>query len=81
MESLCKGFTPEGLAPGVVNSPLDGGGPSVKKRPRREPYERPKVVRVRIVSGEMAVTGCKVRNGNVGPTLGCQRTACRSIGS
>ena len=53
----------------------------MKKRPAREPYERPKVVRVRIVSGEMAVTGCKVRNGNTGPTLGCQRTACRSIGS
>jgi hypothetical protein len=53
----------------------------MKKRPTREGYARPKVVRVRIVSGEMAVTGCKVRNGNVGPTLGCQRTACRSIGS
>jgi len=53
----------------------------MKKRPAREPYERPKVIRVRIVSSEMAVTGCKVRNGNVGPTLGCQRTACRSIGS
>ena len=53
----------------------------MKKRPAREPYERPKVVRVRIVSGEMAVTGCKIRNGNVGPTLGCQRTACRSMGS
>jgi hypothetical protein len=38
------------------------------------------VVRVRIVSGEMAVTG-KVRNGDTGPTLGCQRTACRTIGS
>ena len=56
-------------------------GWDMKKRPAREPYERPKVVRVRIVSGEMAVTGCKVRNGNVGPTLGCQRTACRSLGS
>ena len=56
-------------------------GWDMKKRPAREPYERPKVVRVRIVSGEMAVTGCKIRNGNVGPTLGCQRTACRSIGS
>ena len=56
-------------------------GWDMKKRPAREPYERPKVVRVRIVSGEMAVTGCKVRNGNVGPTLGCQRTACRSMGS
>ena len=63
---------------------LSGGrrwGGSMNKRPAREPYERPKVVRVRIVSGEMAVTGCKVRNGNVGPTLGCQRTACRKIGS
>lgn len=56
-------------------------GWDMKKRPAREPYERPKVVRVRIVSGEMAVTGCKIRNGNVGPTLGCQRTACRSLGS
>jgi hypothetical protein len=55
--------------------------PALKKRVERERYERPKVVRVRIVSGEMAVTGCKVRNGNVGPTLGCQRTACRTIGS
>jgi hypothetical protein len=53
----------------------------MKKAPARLPYERPKVVRVRIVSGEMAVTGCKVRNGNVGPTLGCQRTACQKIGS
>ena len=53
----------------------------MRKRPRRQPYERPKVLRVRIVSSEMAVTGCKVRNGNVGPTLGCQRTACRSMGS
>jgi hypothetical protein len=54
----------------------------MKKRPPREPYERPKVVRVRIVSGEMAVTGCKVRNGSTGPTLGgCFRSACRAIGS
>ena len=53
----------------------------MKKRPTREAYERPKVLRVRLVPGEMAVTGCKVRNGNVGPTLGCQRTACRTIGS
>ena len=56
-------------------------GWDMKKRPAREPYERPKVVRVRIVPGEMAVTGCKIRNGNVGPTLGCQRTACRALGS
>jgi hypothetical protein len=53
----------------------------MKKRPARETYERPKVVRVRIVSGEMAVTGCKTRTSTTGPTLGCQRTSCRSIGS
>jgi hypothetical protein len=53
----------------------------MKKSVGREHYEPPQVLRVRIVSGEMAVTGCKVRNGNVGPTLGCQRTACRTIGS
>lgn len=52
-----------------------------KRAPVREPYEPPKVVRVKIVPDEMAVTGCKVRNGNVGPTLGCQRTACRAMGS
>ena len=56
-------------------------GRLVRKGRKRETYDRPKVVRVRIVSGEMAVTGCKVRNGNTGPTLGCQRTACRTIGS
>ena len=54
----------------------------MKKRPKREGYERPKVVRVRIVSGEMAVTGCKTRVSTVGPTLGgCLRGACRAIGS
>ena len=67
--------------PPPAPSGREATGWDMKKRPAREPYERPKVVRVRIVSGEMAVTGCKVRNGNVGPTLGCQRTACRSMGS
>ena len=47
----------------------------------KEPYERPAVIRVRIVPEEMAVTGCKVAAGNIGPTLGCQRTNCRAIGS
>jgi hypothetical protein len=53
----------------------------MKKRSLREHYERPKVVRVRIVSGEMAVTGCKTRTSATGPALGCQRTTCRTIGS
>jgi hypothetical protein len=52
----------------------------MKKRPQREPYERPKVLRVRIVSGEMAVTGCKTRTSG-GPTGSCLRTLCREIGS
>jgi len=68
------------LAARVLDS-LSRGGWSMKKRPTREAYERPKVIRVRIVSSEMAVTGCKLRNGPTGPTLGCQRTACRELGS
>ena len=77
-----QGRTVGGAAAKLVGaSPAEAKVASMKKPPAREPYERPKVIRVRIVSGEMAVTGCKVRNGNVGPTLGCQRTACRSLGS
>jgi len=53
----------------------------MKKRPAREPYECPKVIRVRIVSGEMAVTGCKMRTSMTGPTSGCFRSNCRSVGS
>jgi hypothetical protein len=47
----------------------------------REPYERPRVVKVRVVPEEMAVTGCKTARQVRGPTLGCQRTNCRRIGS
>jgi hypothetical protein len=53
----------------------------MKKRPPREPYQRPKVVRVRIVPGEMAVAGCKMRDSTTGPTVGCFRSNCRDIGS
>lgn len=53
----------------------------MEKSPEREPYERPKVVRVRIVSGEMAVTGCKTPRTRQGPTIGCQASNCRSVGS
>jgi len=53
----------------------------MKKRPQREPYQRPKVVRVKIVPDEMAVTGCKMRQSATGPTLGCFSTNCRDIGS
>jgi len=47
----------------------------------REPYERPRVVKVVVVAEEMAVTGCKTPQEVRGPTLGCQRTNCRRIGS
>ena len=53
----------------------------MKKRPAREPYERPRVVRVRIVSGEMAVAGCKTRQAATGPSTGCFRSSCRAVGS
>jgi len=46
----------------------------------REAYERPRVVRVKVVSGEMAVTGCKTRSSG-GPTTGCFRSNCRAVGS
>jgi len=52
-----------------------------KHAPVREAYERPKVTRVRIAADEMAATSCKIRNGNIGPNFGCQRTACRTVGS
>jgi hypothetical protein len=53
----------------------------MKKRPVREPYERPKVVRVRIVPGEMAVTGCKTATSRTGPTTGCFASNCKIVGS
>jgi hypothetical protein len=55
---------------------------SMAKRVRaREAYERPRVVKVRVVSGEMAVTACKTRTTRGGPTVGCQRGNCRTFGS
>ena len=53
----------------------------MKKRLVREPYQRPKVTRVKIVPSEMAVTGCKMRDSVTGPTSGCFRSACRTAGS
>jgi hypothetical protein len=54
----------------------------MKKRVEaKESYERPRVTKVRVVPGEMAVTGCKTARTVTGPTLGCQRTNCRAIGS
>jgi hypothetical protein len=48
----------------------------------REAYERPRVVKVRVVSGEMAAVACKTRmTRGGGPTVGCQRGNCRTWGS
>jgi hypothetical protein len=52
-----------------------------KRAPSREPYERPRVVKVRVVPEEMAITGCKTARTRQGPRLGCQRTNCRRVGS
>jgi hypothetical protein len=52
-----------------------------KRAQAREAYERPRVVKVVVVAEEMAVTGCKTPREVRGPTLGCQRTNCRRIGS
>jgi hypothetical protein len=53
-----------------------------KRGPRKEPYERPRVMKIVVVAEEMAVTGCKAARGpRRGPTLGCQRSNCRRVGS
>src|SRR6266478_2852290 len=40
---------------------------AMSQRPHKEAYERPQVVRVKLVQGEMAVTGCKTRAQATGP--------------
>ena len=52
-----------------------------RRVPSKEPYERPRVTKIVVVAEEMAVTGCKTAQQRRGPTLGCQRTNCRRVGS
>ena len=53
-----------------------------KRTRAREAYERPRVVRVRVASGEMAQVACKTKETHTGsPTIGCQRSNCRTFGS
>ena len=52
-----------------------------KQAHKRERYERPRVVKVRIVPEEMAVTGCKTLRTFQGPRIGCVRSNCRARGS
>jgi hypothetical protein len=47
----------------------------------REPYEAPSIVRVKLVKGEMAVTGCKTTTSRMGPTTGCFISMCKNVGS
>jgi len=52
----------------------------VDKADAKEPYEAPDVLRVLLVSDELAVTGCKTLTG-AGPASSCRRTMCKNIGS
>jgi len=48
----------------------------------KEAYEAPEIRKVKIVRGELAVTGCKMRTSAPGPTFGgCFASNCRSVGS
>jgi hypothetical protein len=54
----------------------------MSEKPRREPYQPPQVLRVKLVQGEMAVTGCKQRAQATGPAFpGCRAGICQQRGS
>ena len=54
----------------------------MSERPDKEPYEKPQVLRVKLVQGEMAVTGCKTRTQTAGPQQGgCRAGICQQRGS
>jgi hypothetical protein len=52
----------------------------VDKADTKEPYEPPDVLRVKLVSDELAVIGCKTLKG-AGPASTCLRTMCKNVGS
>ena len=47
----------------------------------KEPYETPAIRKVKLIRGEMAVASCKTRTSRTGPTTGCFRSNCKSVGS
>lgn len=53
----------------------------MEKPKAREPYEKPLIQRIRMVAEELAVTGCKTRTSPTGPTAGCYKAMCRTLGS
>ena len=52
-----------------------------RRVPKKEPYERPRVVKIVVVAEEMAVTGCKTIRLRRGPTTDCVRGNCVRPGS
>lgn len=47
----------------------------------KQPYEKPELRRIKLVSGEVAAAGCKTMSSSMGPTTGCFAGMCSSIGS
>jgi hypothetical protein len=47
---------------------------------KKEPYEPPEVLRVKLVSDELAVVGCKTLTG-AGPASNCLQTMCKNVGT
>ena len=47
----------------------------------KQKYEKPVVRRIKLVRGELAVTGCKRSDSHTGPATGCARSGCKSAGS
>jgi hypothetical protein len=47
----------------------------------KEAYQKPAVLRIKLVKGELAVAGCKRATSHVGPSTGCTRSGCQMAGS
>ena len=47
----------------------------------KEAYESPEIRKIKLVKGELAVTGCKTRTSTTGPAVGCFRSNCKNAGS
>jgi hypothetical protein len=54
----------------------------MSEKVEKEAYQPPLVLRVKLVPGEMAVTGCKTRTQTTGPAFpGCRAGVCQQRGS
>jgi hypothetical protein len=52
-----------------------------KAKGEKQAYEKPVVRRIKLVRGELAVTGCKRPASHTGPSTGCVRSGCKMPGS